>query len=536
MAVYTYTLLPGLGHSGDTAKFQFIGRVLGTPHSTGYPTYLMLNHAFTGLFPWGSLAWKSNLLSAVFATFACLVLFRILIVLSVRSSVATVTSLTFGLTRTFWSQAVIAEVYTLNALFVALVVLCLVQWSGRPDKLTTFRLAALTYALSFGNHMTMITLLPAILVFVFTVDRRIYTNARLILFVIACVAAGAAQYLYFFWRQHAVPPAPMEMTAPDFVTFWRYATGAQFRHRMFSQPLSDVISIRVPLILGLIRQELGWLLLLVPVGAAVLFDRRILLLLGLGFAGLFFFVVNYLIPDIVTYLMPASLFLCITVGLGMEWLLGRLQKWRRRFPSATFGIIPLILLVGNYQHANQRDNVFEARRTEDTLARVGHHAVIIAPDYHHGYYFRYYLIGEGKQRDDIYLVLRFDPRDIAAYVHRTGDLTIPFQRLTVPPDLAVYVLDATQADRLREYGVSARLIGTDLFMLSVADTVPRNDLETPLPVSDAGVALPVVPGTGGFPAAGTGRVRPGNAPRGPGPRPSARVTLRTGSSFMTGVP
>lgn len=496
MTIYMSTLLPGLGHSGDTAKFQFIGRVLGTPHSTGYPTYLMLNHAFTGLLPWGNLAWKSNLLSAIFATLACLILFRILIVLSVRSSVAAVTSLAFGLTRTFWSQAVIAEVYTLNALFVALVVLWLVQWSSRPDNLTAFRFAALTYALSFGNHMTMITLLPAILVFVFAVDRRIYTNARLIVFVIACVAVGAAQYLYFFWRQQAVPPAPMEMTAPDFGTFWSYATGAQFRHRMFSQPASDVISIRVPLILGLIRQELGWLLLLAPVGAAVVFDRRVLILLGLGFAGLFFFIINYTIPDIVTYLIPASLFLCIIAGLGMEWLISKIQGWRRRFPSVLFGIIPLILLVGNFQHANQRDNVVEARRTEDILSRVGQHAVIIAPDYHRGYYFRYYLIGEGKQRDDIYLVLQFDAREIAAYVRRAGDLTIPFQRLTVPAGLAVYVLDATQVDRLHEYGVSARRIGTDLFVLSVADTVPRSDPETPLPVSDAGVAFPVVPESG----------------------------------------
>jgi hypothetical protein len=318
----------------------------------------------------------------------------------------------------------------------------------------------------------------------------------------------------------------MEMTDPDFATFWSYATGAQFRHRMFSQSASDVISSRVPLILGLIRQELGWLLLLAPVGAAVLSDRRVLLLLGLGFAGLFIFVVNYSIPDIATYLIPASLFLCITIGLGMEWLLSKLQGWRRRFPSTLFAIIPLILLVGNFQHANQRDNVDEARRTEDILSRVGHHAVIIASDYHHGYYFRYYLIGEGKQSDDIYLVLQFDPRVIAAYVHRTGDLTIPFQRLTVPPGLAVYVQDATQAERLREYGVSASRVGTDLFVLSVADTVPRSRLETPLPVSDADVAFPVVPGTGGVHAAGTGHGHQDSAPRGSGPQPSAREPTR----------
>ena len=27
--VYVFTLLPGVGYSGDTAKFQFVGKVLG---------------------------------------------------------------------------------------------------------------------------------------------------------------------------------------------------------------------------------------------------------------------------------------------------------------------------------------------------------------------------------------------------------------------------------------------------------------------------------------------------------------------------
>lgn len=42
-AVYSFTLLPGIGYQGDTAKFQFVGKVLGIPQPTGYPTYIFLN-------------------------------------------------------------------------------------------------------------------------------------------------------------------------------------------------------------------------------------------------------------------------------------------------------------------------------------------------------------------------------------------------------------------------------------------------------------------------------------------------------------
>src|SRR5688500_17569623 len=69
-ASYVATLLPGVGYSGDTAEFQFAGKVLGTTHPTGYPTYLVLNHLFVRLWPFGTVAYKANLLSAVFCVTA----------------------------------------------------------------------------------------------------------------------------------------------------------------------------------------------------------------------------------------------------------------------------------------------------------------------------------------------------------------------------------------------------------------------------------------------------------------------------------
>jgi hypothetical protein len=37
-SIYSLTLLPGVGYSGDTAKFQYVGHVLGTDHPPGCPT------------------------------------------------------------------------------------------------------------------------------------------------------------------------------------------------------------------------------------------------------------------------------------------------------------------------------------------------------------------------------------------------------------------------------------------------------------------------------------------------------------------
>jgi len=39
--VYLWRMLPGIGFTDDTSKFQFVGPTGGTVHETGYPVYLV---------------------------------------------------------------------------------------------------------------------------------------------------------------------------------------------------------------------------------------------------------------------------------------------------------------------------------------------------------------------------------------------------------------------------------------------------------------------------------------------------------------
>jgi hypothetical protein len=114
--IYLKTLLPGLGFSGDTAKFQFIGKVLGVPHAPGYPLYVILNHFFT-LIPIKSVAFRANLMSAVFSVLTLLVLYFFISLLVKKVEISFFFTLSFAFTYSFWSHAVVAEVYSLNAFF-----------------------------------------------------------------------------------------------------------------------------------------------------------------------------------------------------------------------------------------------------------------------------------------------------------------------------------------------------------------------------------------------------------------------------------
>jgi len=127
-ALYLRTLLPSVGVA-DTFEFQVVVPLLRVAHPTGYPLYVLLGKLFT-LLPLGNVAWRVNLASAVFATAAVLVLYAIILRLTGRWLPALLAALALAFSFTFWSQAIVAEVYALHNLLVAIILWLLL---GRPE-------------------------------------------------------------------------------------------------------------------------------------------------------------------------------------------------------------------------------------------------------------------------------------------------------------------------------------------------------------------------------------------------------------------
>src|SRR5438552_3679889 len=74
-ALYVLTLAPSV-MPGDYAEFQMASAVLGVPHPTGYPLYTLLGKLFT-LLPFGDVAYRVNLSSAVYMAGATGVLYAL---------------------------------------------------------------------------------------------------------------------------------------------------------------------------------------------------------------------------------------------------------------------------------------------------------------------------------------------------------------------------------------------------------------------------------------------------------------------------
>ena len=124
--LYLHTLTPGL-LMGDSGEFQTLAHLLGSTHPTGYPIYLVLAKLVTFL-PIGDIAYRVNLFSALMGALTVSGVYLTGRLLTNRRSIAFVGTMVLAVSPTFWSQAVIAEVYTTGSVLFILIIILLLWW------------------------------------------------------------------------------------------------------------------------------------------------------------------------------------------------------------------------------------------------------------------------------------------------------------------------------------------------------------------------------------------------------------------------
>jgi hypothetical protein len=483
--VYAATLLRGPGHSGDTAEFQLAGRVLGTSHPPGNPGYLLLNHVFTHAFPLGSVASRANLLSALFALGAVLFLYAALRRLAVPAHWAAAAGLTFGLTPTWWRYSVVAEVYTLHVLFVAAVFWALLRWhQTRRDR--DFYLACGLYAFAFGNHLSMVTLLPAVAFLVWSTDPRVFRDRRRILAVSGLVVLAALQYLYPLWRSR-VPSTPyLAESTPDLASLVPYVTGRQFHAAIFAAPLHELVTRKVPEFLALWVSECWPLLPFAALGVFLWKGRAaggFLLLAWLGTLG---FALGYEIVDIEAYYLPVYWVTALCAGVGLagaaRGLRLRLHPWwdTLRPGWIVAAALPLALAIGNWRDVQRDKRPQAARRVESFLHAVEHGLappVVVVAGYHEYQYLLYYILVEKRGRDRVFPERLASVEEVRDYLAGETPLYQRHLRRWITPGLPVYCTKGLREDLFREAGLRTERVGWNLYQISLAE--PGSDGEAP---------------------------------------------------------
>jgi hypothetical protein len=484
---YARTLAPGITWANDGADSGDLiaaTATLGVAHPTGYPAYLLLARLFQ-LIPLGDLALRSTIFSAVAAVLAALCVYLIVfwmedggrktndsrapssapgqirdqisdclhlvqtdnsqssafVRICPRPIAAAGAALAIGLAPGFWSQAVIAEVYSLNALFIALMLLFMLQATHNPAPPWAARSQALIVGLALGNHATAV--IAAIAWFVVSAICAPRGERGLVRRTL-WLGVGLLVYLYLPLRASAHPPVNWG-DPHDWNGFWWAISGQPYRELAFGLP-SELIYGRVSAWAALLVQQFGWAGL--GLGCCGLIygapAARRFVWISAGIAAIASaFAVAYATDDSYAYLIPAWLIFAIWIGLGVEQVL-RASARLHRGAAAIAATGLAALLVWRALSILPQVDASQDRRAIDyatnVLASAPHNAIVISDsdlDTFPLWYYHYAL----HARPDIAMIV--DP--LLEFDWYRRNLRAVYPDLQIPETRASPQLDAIAA-------------------------------------------------------------------------------------------
>jgi len=409
LILYLRTLAPTV-LAGDPGELQLASYLAGVAHPTGYPLYLLLGWAWSHLLPIGDPAYRMNLFSAIWAASA-VGLFYLMVAAwlqqalpdlapLLRRAVAALAAAFLAVTPTLWSQAIIAEVYSLHLFFVILLFdLLLVR------RLTGSFRAWLPvigcFGLSLAHHRTMLLLAPAIGVFwvvggrgtgVQSSDPSAISNLKLTprggrgqgALPASCFRYPASfllpllLYLYIPLRAPHTPYLHLPLSgAQELILydntpagFVRFILGGPFGG---SVDLTVDLGARLAMAGGLLRDEVGWIgigLALIGLARLILSRRWALLALsGLTYVSVVAFNLVYTIGDIFVLFIPSYAIVVLWMAVGTGWLLQIFRAARLPlFLASAFFALPVWMAAGHFADLDQSHNTAARTRWEAILA------------------------------------------------------------------------------------------------------------------------------------------------------------------------
>lgn len=400
---YAFTMAPGItwANSGqDSAELVAAALVGGVAHPPGHPTYMLLARLFLAL-PLGEPARAVTLLSALAATLTALLLYDLVRRWSDAgepwASVGGLTAaLALALAPLFWSQAVIAEVYCLAALFAVLLLREAFLEQKATDRGAWFGLVA---GVGLGAHLT---ILPFVLLWAAAVARGSGGGVRLVRRM-GWLCLGLLVYLYLPLSAQANPPINWGNPA-GWDGFWWLVSGQLYAKMVFGLP-PEQLGTRLAAWAGLLGEQFGPAGLLLG-GCGLLGGGRRAVGLRLAGAGLAFlliaFALGYNSVDAHVYLIPALLLIALWIGLGLAALLASISARHPALALPAALVLAAAILWPAPLNAARVDASGDRRAidyAESLLAQAPAGALILAGDDRATFPLWYYHFGLGRRPD-----------------------------------------------------------------------------------------------------------------------------------------
>lgn len=395
-AVYLATLHPGLP-AGDSGELVAVAATLGVAHPPGYPLWTMLAGLWERALPLGTVAWRLNLFSAVCMAGAAALLAAAVRRVSGSRAAGVLAAWAFALSAPAWKLALVAEVFALNALLAAAVLLALAHavTAARGARAPAVGALAFLGALSLSHHHTLLLLaLPAWGAALALAARDPSPVTRPVGALPASTGWALAGLAPLLWL--AVAPRRGDALAWGDTTSMRGFLSMLLRAEYGTFRLDPAESgmradtSHVLLFARALPEALGWLpLSLAAVGAVAAWGRSRALAIALaGFAALqagFFTRVGFpsdavwLRGVIERFYVLPLVALAFLAGLGAAWVLGRFAARRAARTAAAALLLAAAIGLPATEHfrlVNQRGNVFAETLGRGILASLPPRAVL----------------------------------------------------------------------------------------------------------------------------------------------------------------
>jgi hypothetical protein len=357
LALYIRTLAPGV-LPGDSGEFQVLAYQLGIAHCPGYPIYLLMAKVFTFL-PVGEISYRVNLFSAVMAAVAVSGVYMAARLLSANRWAALFGALALAVSFTFWSQAVIAEVYTAGAAFVATILVCVLWWQKTGKALPLF-LAGLLGGLSLGIHTTVAVLAPGIVVFLWLhrKEHPVFWRAALGGAVVG-ILLWITTFVIIDWNY---PPAnifngayetarsawglSLEDIHNPWARIWFVASAQQWRSAL-DFDLGRMLMEAGNYFSGLPREFSDLTILLIVLGMISLTWKRKDVASLFGLALIFHWLIsfNYQIWDIYVFFIIGYVLLAILAAIGLDVFGQWIQKLSLKWGGGLLAVVSILFLL-----------------------------------------------------------------------------------------------------------------------------------------------------------------------------------------------
>ena len=444
LLLYGWTLAPTVTPT-DSGDLIVAAYGLGVAHPPGVPIWVMLAH-LASLVPLGNVAVRINFSDAFFAALACAVLTLVVAELMITatylatskrskkgaqsrsrgtSSASSAASdedsgtdrllvfapalgagLLMAFSRTLWSYATIAEVYTLNTLLILIVFFLMQRWRrciivDRGENRETVTIhdswlyaAAAVFGLALGDHHVTVGLtLPAVAVIVCrTQGFRFFASRRLLYAALFSIGALVAVYAYLPFAASRSPlinwgnpRSPQEI--------WWHITGRQYRVFLHFTP--GIMGVQFVEFFRMLLREFGpaWLplsLVLAFAGFAAAYrqDRTTFwFLLFIVIANLAYDLSYEIAEDKDAYYLPVFIAIALAASFGIRWLI-QLTAAKSISLGKSFGVAATAVLLtsatafaANWPFTNRRHYFIAHDYVENLFSAIKPNGLLLTQDW-----------------------------------------------------------------------------------------------------------------------------------------------------------